>query len=513
MAVENELTDNIGSGPNSMTDSELLKKCEVSIDAASSVERKVKVSMPESVWQDAYNSSMAVMRSEVVLPGFRKGRAPQRVIEKRFGDGLRREFLENQIKRVLDAVVAENNFRMLGEPTYEPHDLTMPKEGPLTFTLDIEILPEVPLPDLTAISLLRPKFEVTEERINKALDHLRRTMGIMQPAAGPIEQGDQTFIKGEITRADGTVLHKMEYSRVFDGGFVSDVQIPGLNEYLLGKATGNPIEITFKAGPESESAIPRDVDLTLKGEIIHNSHLVLPEIDEEFVTSNGFENIEDLHAQMRDAMAKRLQQQSDDAVRGQMMEALENAITFPLPTRYYTRHCQALFESQARRMMGAGVTVDQIQANPSALMQAIAPQARLNCIREIILGIVGNEEDIQVSREEVMDRLLELSQQAGENIDKFAERARQTGLINQITRELVQASILDGLIKSCNVREISEEEWKTIQDEKAAKAKALREEAQAKAQQDAQAADAEKPQAESAKTEASAAESAASDAT
>lgn len=513
MALENELADKRGSGPDATTEGELLKRCDINIDASSPVTRKIKVSMPESVWREAYSSSMALMKSEVVLPGFRKGRAPQRVIEKRFGEGFRREFIDNQVGGILEAIVAENNYRVLGEPAYEPRDLTIPNEGPLTFTLDIEILPEVPLPDLSSISLLRPKFEVTEDRINKALEHLRRTMGMMQPAAGPIEREDHTFIKGDITQSDGTVVQKIEGARVFDRGIVSDVEIPGLNEYLLGKATGDPIEIAFQAGPGGESAIPRDVDLTLKGEIIHNSRLVLPEIDEEFAISNGFENIEDLHTQMRDAMVKRLQQQSDAAVRSQLMEALENAITFPLPSRFYTRHLQSLVENQTRRLMGAGVTREQVQANINALMQTAVPQARLDCIHEIILNIIGSEKDVQISREDIMDRLLELSQQAGENIDRFAERARQTGLIHQIARELGQARILDGLVKSCNVREISEEEWKAIQDEKAAKAKALQEETQAKAEPETQAASAEEPLKEMTETEASVSESAPSDAT
>ncbi len=505
--AQNQIVDKLGSS-HSVSDEEFYTSCEIEIEEISPVERRVKVKIPESILRQEYKSTMDMTKTEVTLPGFRKGRVPPRVIEKRFGDGLRKEFLEGNLRRTVEAVVTRNNYRVLGEPVYEPRDLAMPKEGPLSFMLIIEIVPEVPLPDLASISLVRPKFEITDERINNAMNHLRRSMGVMQPETGPIEKGDQTFIEGEITQADGTMVLKMDYSRVSEGGFISGVEVPGLDELLLGKSTGDSIEMTFKARPDSEKSIPHDVDMTLKGEIIHNSRLALPALDDEFVKSNGFESLEDLHTQMREAMESRMNLQSQEAVRSQLMESLENAMAFPLPSQYFSRHLKVLFESQIKRFADAGVSFDQLKSKSDMLAQALAPQAQVNCHRDIILQRVSNGEEPEVTREEVMDRLLELSQQAGENLDRFAERARHTGLVDGIAMEIRQAHVLDGLITSCNVREISEDEWKAMLDEKATKMKAAREEAEAQAK-----AAAEKPLTDATTTAVPAAEPSVSDAT
>jgi len=473
--------DSMESAPGDLSGEELLARCEIAIEETSPVNRKADVKIPDSVWRGAYGTAMAMMKSEVSLPGFRKGRAPQRVIEKRFGKDFRNEFIHNQITSILEALVEKHHLSLLGEPIYEPVPLELPNEGPLAFTLFIEIVPELPLPDLTSIELARPKFETNDERLNTAMDHLRRTMGVMQPESGPIQKGDHIYIKGTVTQADGTVVQQLEHSRVFDGDFVTDLEIPGLTDILIGKSKGDTFEMTFKAGPQSQNPVAKDIDLSLKGEIIHNSRLILPELNEEFATTNGFENLEDLHKQMREAMDKRLKDQADDAVRSQLFEAFERSLNFPLPDRYFRKHLLAQFEDQARRFADQGIDMKQFEANPQPILNMVEPQARYACKRDIIFRRLLRGEEISVSREEVMDRLLELSQQANESVEAFAERARRTGLIDKIAREIAQNRILDRLAESCKVREVSEAEWKAIVDDKMAQVKAARDQAIAEA--------------------------------
>ncbi|MGC8561384.1 MAG: trigger factor, partial [Phycisphaerae bacterium] len=178
-----------------LSDENFIQSCQFEIEVKSPVERSVRVTVPESLLKSEYENTMALTSTQVALPGFRRGRVPKRILEKRFGEDLRKEFLTTTIRRTLEAVVTQNHFRVLGEAAIEPEDLVLPREGPLTYTLLLEIVPEIPLPDLTTIDLVRPKFEVTEERIGKAFDHLRRTMGVMRPQRGPIESEDQTFVK------------------------------------------------------------------------------------------------------------------------------------------------------------------------------------------------------------------------------------------------------------------------------------------------------------------------------
>ena len=450
------------AGGDELSDDNFIKSCQFDIEVKSPVERSVRVTVPESLLKSEFESTMSMTATQVALPGFRRGRVPRRVLEKRFGDDLRKEFLTTTIQRTLQAVVEQNHFHLLGQAAVEPEDLVLPREGPLTYTLLLEIVPEIPLPDLTTIDLVRPKFEVTEERLGKAFDHLRRTMGVMRPQNGPIESEDQTFIKCEIQRGDGTVVSKIEYGRVYDDDVVSDVEIPGITAHIQGKSIGDTLEHTFKAGPQSGATIPRDEDLVLKGEIIHNSRLEMPEINEEFAKSNGFESVEELRAQMTEAMTKQLERQTADVLRTQFMEAIEKMMTFPLPQRFLQLQLQQTAKQEAMKMVRVGVAPEAITANSTEFLKLCLPFAEATCIRSIIIQRLAQGVEVEVSRQDVMQRLLELSEQLGENPGVFIQRAQESGMMQQVAMDIQNARVLDQFIESCKIRDISEEEWNEI---------------------------------------------------
>ena len=442
-----------------LSDEQFIKSCQFDIEVKSPVERSVRVTVPESLLKSEFESTMSMTATQVALPGFRRGRVPKRVLEKRFGDDLRKEFLSTTIRRTLEAVVEQNHFRVLGQPAVEPEDLVLPREGPLTYTLLLEIVPEIPLPDLTTIDLVRPKFQVTEERLGKAFDHLRRTMGVMRPQNGPIESEDQTFIKCEIQRGDGTAVSKIEYGRVYDDDVVSDVEVPGITALIKGKSVGDSLEHTFKAGPLSNATIPRDEDLVLKGEIIHNSRLEMPEVNEEFAKSNGFESVEELRTQMTEAMTKQLERQTAEALRTQLIEAIEKMMTFPVPPRLLQMQLQHTARQEMSKLVRAGVDPKLILANSKDFLQRCTPIAESVCIRSIIVQRLAEGVDVEVSRQDVMQRLLELSEQSGENPGVFIQRAQESGLMQQVATDIQNARILDQFVESCTIRDISEDEW------------------------------------------------------
>lgn len=496
-----------------LSDDKFIQSCQLDIEAKSPVERTVRVTVPESLLKDEFESTMALTASQVALPGFRRGRVPKRVLEKRFGDELRNEFLNTTIRRTLEAIIAKNNFHLLGQPAVEPQDLVLPHEGALTFTLFLEIVPEIPLPDLTSIELARPRFNLSEERIGKAFEHLRRTMGVMRPQTGPIEADDQTFIKGEVQRNDGSVVSKFEYCRVFDDDYVSDFEIPGIKASLRGKSVGDTLEMKFKAGPKNGETIQPDEELVLKGEIVHNSRLEMPEINEEFATSNGFESVEELRSQMTEAMTKQLDRQAADALRNQFMESLEKIMKFPLPPRFLDAQLQLTGRQEAMKMIKAGVDEKLIRANSKEFLQACRLLAESICIRNIILRRLSDGVNVEVSRDEVMQRLLELSEKTGENPDAFIQRAQVSGLMEQIAGDIRSASVLDQFIQSCNIRDVSEDEWNEIVKKRNAEQDAKIAEMRAGAAAAAESAGSDDGEKDASGAESAAAESSASDAT
>jgi trigger factor len=231
--------------------------------------------------------------------------------------------------------------------------------------------------------------------------------------------------------------------------------------------------------------MPRGAEYAFKGEIGHHSRLVLPDLDDEFAKSNGFENLADLRTQMTEAMTKQLERRTAAALRSQLMEELEERITFPVPQRYFQQHLRQTMGQQARILVRAGVNPKELDARGEQFVQLCVPLATRSCTQDIIIRRLASNVANDVAREEVMDRLLEMSQEAGQDPDQYLLNAEKDGRMAQVAEELYRERVLDQLLESCRLREITEAEWQQIQEKKRTETEArLRElDAQAEAQQ------------------------------
>ena len=214
----------------------------VTIEEAGPCKKKVIIEIPEEAIKNAIDKQYNDLRKEALVPGFRKGRAPRRLLEKRFGKETTEQIKLALLADASDSAIKDNNIQALSEPNIDYEEIEMPEEGPLKFDFELEVRPEFELPQLEEIPVEKTKLEVTEEQIDREIEQLQRWSGIWTPRQeGAIELDDQIIADALLKAEDIEEEEKLDNIEIIvrPKGFVGAIPVENLDELLIGAKAGD----------------------------------------------------------------------------------------------------------------------------------------------------------------------------------------------------------------------------------------------------------------------------------
>ncbi len=297
------------------------------------------VVVPNAAIESRRAERLADLGKTLNLPGFRPGKVPVGVVRQRYGTAVMAEVVEQSINETVQQVLADRGLR----PALQPNVNLLNQEavaaaGPptdLEFKIEVEVLPEIALPDFAAIELTRLKAEVTEEVLDKALQTIaarNRTFDDI-PAE---ELGERGAEKGEFVVVDYTGRVDNEE---FPGGKATDATvevagggfIPGFSEQIEGIRPGETrsIEVTFPEGYAAANLAGKQASFEIAAKAIKRAHV--PAIDDAFAQKLSFEKAEELKDFVRGQIQREYDQLSRMRLKRDLLDRLNGLVTFALP--------------------------------------------------------------------------------------------------------------------------------------------------------------------------------------
>src|SRR3989440_7315238 len=154
----------------------------IRVEDAGPATKKVHVEIPAERITAKLEESFKELRQQAAIPGFRVGHAPQKLIEKRFSNDVKEQVRRSLISESYQQAVEKNNLQVIGEPQFDnPESIQLKEETGLSYSFQIEVQPEITLPDLTNLKVKKPRIEVTDENVAQALQNLKEQQGTMVP--------------------------------------------------------------------------------------------------------------------------------------------------------------------------------------------------------------------------------------------------------------------------------------------------------------------------------------------
>jgi len=408
----------------------------VTIEDAGPCKKKVMVEIPEETVKKATDSQYETLRKDAMVPGFRKGRVPRRLLEKRFGKDATEQIKLKLLADASDAALKDNEVKSIREPDVDYEKIEIPVSGPMKFEFEVEVRPEFELPSLEAIAINKPKLAVTDEQVSGEIDNLQKWSGVWVPKeGGKVAAGDQVI-------AD--VVMKTE----------------GVEE----EEKFNNMEIFARAGDVKETSVDvpktyfkeeyRGKKVNIKIEVKDIKSLRPAEIDEGFLKRFGAESEDDLKEKMRDMLQGKLEQQVRTDMAGQIYKYMLDNTKFDLPLSVVADQAMTLLQRQYTNLLKQGLSKEQLDEHMEQMRAGSEEQAKEQLKTFFIMDKVAEKLGIEVTDEEVNGHVAQIAIQRGQRPERLREDMLRDGTLAQFKLEVREEKCIAKLLETAKITEV-----------------------------------------------------------
>jgi len=442
---------------------------DVTVEDAGPARKKITIEIPESRIQSKIEESYVRLRDDSVIPGFRRGRAPKRLIEKRFGESIRGDVKGQLLSEAYSQALEDNSLDPIGEPDVKHiEEIELPESGPLKFELEIEVTPEVELPSLEGIEVKRETAQVTDERVEEQIDQYREQMGRMQPVAdadAQITEGD--FVGTDVTIFAGDKIeegaepiaeHPGTYviARDKEGdsrGHVAGIVVEDLGDQLIGKKAGDVLEIAM-TGPQShENDQIKDQPIVIRLKLNAIERLE-PASMEQLIEQAGAEDEAAVREQISTMLEQQVKQEQQTKMRDQVREYLTSTVELELPEGLTGRQIERQLQRQRMEMMYRGTSEQDVESRMAELRSESEDEARTQLKEFFILDKAAKDLDIEVAQNEINGRISMMAMQRGRRPEKMRQEMHRSGELENLYLSIREQKTLDAIIEKANVRDV-----------------------------------------------------------
>ena len=372
-----------------------------------SIERKgneatIVVEIDKELMEKGVNAAYLKQRKNIMIPGFRKGKAPRKMIESMYGahifyeDGLEEIFPE-----VYQHAVVDQDVKAIGRPSLTDMDIS--EDGIVTLTLTTEVYPEVTLGQYKGLEIEQAETVVTDEQVKAELDRMAQNVASTETVEKAAEMGDTANIDFE--GFDNGVPFEGGKGDNFDLKLGSGQFVPGFEEQIVGMNPGEEkdIDITF---PENYHA-----ELAGKAVVFHvklNKITVttVPELDDEFAKDvSEFDTLEELKADIRAKALENAQKQAKTAFENAAVEKAAENTTVDMPKALVETELDSQMERFAYQLQMSGYSIEQyaqmMGGDLNTMRNAFRPQAEKQAKVNVTLEKIAEVEGITVTDEDV----------------------------------------------------------------------------------------------------------------
>lgn len=406
---------------------------------------RLAVEVPFEDLKSSLDGAYKAIAQQVRVPGFRPGKVPARIIDQRVGRGaVLQEAVNDALPRLYGEAAREHELQVLGQPEI---DITNLDDGQsLSFTAEVDVRPEITLPELQGIAVQVDDVEVTDADVDEQLDELRDRFGTLKGVERPAESGD--YVSLDLTTTVGGEEIEEGSAKGLSYVIGSGDLVEGLDDAIAGKAAGESATFSTTLQHGDHAGTEAEVTATVKSVKVKE----LPQVDDEFAQmASEFDTVEELRADLRERLGRvRVMEQGAQA-RDRLLEQLIDSVEFPLPQSavdnevqmrehdvvHSLGHDDSLFE---RYLESQGKTREEFD-------QELRENAEQAVRVQFILDEIAQKTEVQVGDAELTQYIVQQSQRYQMPPQEFANEIVKAGnlplLVADIRRNKALAEVLE----------------------------------------------------------------------
>jgi len=425
---------------------------DVKVEDAGVCRKKLSITIPRDEISKKFDERFTELEREATVPGFRPGRAPRRLIEKRFREAVAEEVRVALAAESLQQALQGEELDVLGEPDIDPDAIELPDEGDMTFSLEVEVRPEFQLTDYAGIPVDVARESVTDTMVKTALERMRESHATIEPIEADGEAAANDLVTADLAVQMGEeVLVDRQHVRLPVAAVaVEGIPLPNLADLLTGAKGGETKTGTVTVGEDAdrEELAGKEVEVRVKIDAI--DRIVKPD-DKALLERAGYESMEALKA----SLERQLGSQSELAHRRRQEQAVEEWLLenmpFELPEALAKRHANRLLQRRLVDLQYRGVPVEELEKRMDQIRGATTEQAARDLKLHFILDRIGKQEKVEASDAEVDARVGYIAAQYGRRADRLQDEMAEQGSLDSLRSQIREEKVMRMLLSKARI--------------------------------------------------------------
>lgn len=410
---------------------------------------KVKISfkVPSASFEEAIEKAYQKMRGRINVPGFRKGKAPRKLMERMYGDMVfYDDALEILFPEAYMAAVKESDLKPVSRPELDVQEMEKGKD--LAFSCEVYVQPEVKLGQYKGVEVTRVVREISKDEVDAQIaQEQKRVARSVEVTDRPVEDGDMVNLdySGSV---DG---------EKFDGGTAegqtlligSKSFIPGFEEQMIGMAIDEERDINVKFPEQYHSQELQGKDAVFHVKVNGITHEELPEIDDEFASEvSDFDTLKDYEADVRAKLQEAADAKSSEAAKESLVDAVVKNAEIDIPEPMVEDKLDEMMEQMSWRMQQQGFTlkkyIELTGQTEEQMREMYRGEAKNNLKSELVLDEIVKAEDVKAEDEDVDSMLAEYASSMGQTVEQLKMSLSESQMA-YFTHRAKVAKVLDML--------------------------------------------------------------------
>lgn len=419
------------------------------VETLSPTRVKLSVEVPFDELKPSLDKAYRSIAEQVTIPGFRRGKVPPRLIDQRVGRStVISEAVNEAIPQHYSAAIREHEVVAMGQPDVE---VTKLADGDLlTFTAEVDVRPEITLPEYKSIQVTVDELVVSDEDVTAGLSQLRDRFAVLKGVERAAQQGDFTSLDLEAT-IDGEEV---------EGGSTSGLSyeigtnqlLDGLDDAIIGLSAGESTTFTSKLVGGERAGEEAEISVTVNSV----KEKELPELDDEFAqTSSEFDTIDELTADTREHVTQNKRIEQVVQARDKVLKELVSAVEVPLPETVVASEVEYRKQSITSRLEAVGSTLEQYLTAENQTEEELDAELRESseeAVRnQLVLDKVADAEELGVSNEELTGEVVQRAQQSGRQPQEYADELVNSGQLPLLVADVRRGKALALVLESAAI--------------------------------------------------------------
>jgi trigger factor len=440
----------------------------VSVTDAGPSRKKLKITIPADEVSGKLKDSLDTLAVEAALPGFRKGKAPRALVEKRFGAMVRGETKSQLVASAYQAAVEEQKLKVVSSPeSAELAKQELEHGKDFTFEVEVEVMPDFEMPALDGIKVKKPLIEVPDTAVEEELTKIKINEGSLESRESA-EPGDYLTGHGVMVGKDGTNFYDIKGCVVqlpskekAPKGMILGVMVEDFSKQFGSPKVGDTATIKTK-GPENhevEAIRGNDLTITFKVDRIDR---IIPSSTETVVAMLGMESEAQLKEALKNRLSQRVATQQQVAMRQQVAKHLTDTVKMDLPAKMASYQAARILENRRMELMYRGVDAQKIEEHMAELRTASGTLAQRDLKLFFILHQAAETLGVTVDENEINQRIAQMAYERNVRPDRLRAEIIQSNRVGAVYNQIREHKTMDAILQKASIEEMPVEKYNEL---------------------------------------------------